>query len=241
MCQTCWGRASKVVPDRETDLQSTPKRLKKTPSDVNEMYSPICITQVSDQDMVYTITMTAYKRAPVSATHCIFNNCKGKEKFLIPRRIRECVLLDHNFYISISCRICTEHLYETHKEWSDLYIGRNCSDFNIRQINNLCSLLRSSTSREYTDDIFQKIIWRYDCMCKYWLGVSYEKYEYILKLMKPAKETLKSVQKCLSIYLMKRHTGFCDEKIASFFKISTERLHSNCNIIHDFLKKNPIQ
>ncbi|KAJ8705979.1 hypothetical protein PYW07_010756 [Mythimna separata] len=189
----------------ELDFPASPDRESSEDEDISEKYpQPL------------SITLDDYKRTADTSSHCIFKNCRNSDRALIPKSIKERLLLDYSFYLPTHSRICKEHQINSHEVWRELVDNATITDFTAEHIENIFSILQNVKCNSYCKS-FTAYIKKDDYLCKYLLGISYEKFEEMLNDMQAIKKRVWCVKKALAIYLMRKHTGFCVEKLAEFF------------------------
>lgn len=52
-----------------------------------------------------TVLLRNYKRAVISSTHCLFQQCRNRLLHLVPRFLKRILLQEHNFYVPRSCSV----------------------------------------------------------------------------------------------------------------------------------------
>lgn len=119
-----------------------------------------------------------------------------------------------------------------------MYTINNCSDFTALQIEDLCSLLKSSANQCYS---IENIIQNNSVLCKYWLGFTYYQFEQLLNEIPAISERVKSPKRSLAMFLMKLRTGDSNERIASLFNVASSTVFNNLNIVRQCFDEQFIQ
>ncbi|KAJ8708092.1 hypothetical protein PYW08_010458 [Mythimna loreyi] len=161
-----------------------------------------------------SISLGTYKRAADTSSRCIFKKCTNSERLAIPSTIRERLLLDYSFYLPPNSRICKQHQNSNHEEWRKMVESCTFTDFSEAHLQNLFSIIKNIKCSSYCKN-FECQIKKDEILCQYFFGLTFDKYEEMLKDLQPIKKHVR--KKALDIYLMKKHTGFSVEKVANFF------------------------
>ncbi|KAJ8708137.1 hypothetical protein PYW08_010503 [Mythimna loreyi] len=183
----------------------------------------------------HSITLNTYKRAADTSRHCIFKTCSRQATVAPPRCIKERLLIDYSFYLPPYSRICERHQINSHEIWRELVDSATITDFTAAHIDNLLSILKNTKCKFFCRSfIFQ--IKQDDYFCQYLLGTGYETFEKMLKDIQPIRKKVWHIQKALAMYLMKKHTGFSEEKVAKFFGVRLQMLVKIINRVHTHLE-----
>lgn len=178
----CWLKACRALQRQRQQDESRVQEI--LPMDVEDNIiipqpppMPALLSLNTDRPIQSTIIMTNYRRSASTSRHCIFRLCENSSRLLVPTLLKERLLIDYSFYVPRSARICEYHLSESHNDWNVLYTISNCSDFTASQMEDLCSLLKNSATRNYN---IESIIQHNTVLCKYWLGLTHHQFEQLL-------------------------------------------------------------
>lgn len=177
VCRACWLKASRAVSWQRQQDNNRAVVIQPVIADSIDFTPPPPMPASAEPTISRTvsqITMHNYKRAASTSRYCIFRLCENTFRFLIPTLLEERLLIDYSFYVPRCARICDYHFNETHNDRNNLYTISNCSNFTALQIEDLCSLLKSSATRNYN---IETIIQHNSTLCKYWLGFTYYQFE----------------------------------------------------------------
>lgn len=245
VCKKCWLKAVRIV-RKQNEVHSETKDVSVKIEPLHSLLllgdgeldipaSPGSQSDDNEEENVpekyslpYTISLPNMKRAACSSSRCLFKNCTQPERRKPPRAIVERLLIDYSYYIPASSRICKRHHVNSHKVWRELVNNTSITDFTADHIENLFSILKNRRCSSYCRS-FESEIKQDEYLCQYLLGVTYNKYEEMLKDVQQIRKKVWGTKKALAMYLMRKHTGFHPEKIANYFGV---RLKLLVKIIH---------
>lgn len=182
-----------------------------------------------------SISLDNYKRAADTSSRCIFKPCRYPDRLTTPKSIKERLLIDYSFFIPSHARICTYHQTNSHKEWSDLVNSSSITDFTVAHLEDLFSVLKNTKCNMFCRN-FDNMIMQDNFLCQYLLGIEYKKYGEMLKDIESIRKPVWCLKKALAMYLMKKHTGFSNEKVARFFGVRVKLLVKIINRVHAHLE-----
>ncbi|RVE46560.1 hypothetical protein evm_008795 [Chilo suppressalis] len=147
-------------------------------------------------NITQTVQLQTYTRAPNTARRCLFNNCKGKERFTVPDQLKEMMLCHYKIYIPPASKICAKHLAGNDFE----HLEYECNEFTPTHIDDLLSILERANKRELD---FENIYMIPPELCEYWFGMSACDFYTLLLEIPNLHNLIPSASKALSMFLLK--------------------------------------
>lgn len=149
------------------------------------------------------------QRSTSSHNQCVFGCASAN--YLVPKEVRDNVLLHHRHYVPVNARWCGQHLDE---DWQKLPSTSHLSVFNQDQIVDMVDSLRALalTKEEFTNEIlnFEYLEEIPEQLCLKWIGLS--KDQFILLRQQLPGLTRHEVR-------AKLRTGDSDERLISLFNV----------------------
>lgn len=174
------------------------------------------------------IQSSEYKRAAATSSACIFLGCHRPERLLVPRVIREMLLIRNKFYVPTCSRICEHHLHKGC--WSDL--TSNHHDFTGAQFDTILNILGRAAAYRLE---FGNVSLMSPHLCRYWLGMNAEQFEELLACVPSLSQNVENPSLALCIYIVKLRTGDSNERLSSLFQLSRSTLERKMKIARNCL------
>ncbi|KAL4718622.1 hypothetical protein ACJJTC_009942, partial [Scirpophaga incertulas] len=218
VCAGCWRTANREV--QRQRLHDSGRPLAQIDDTPNEPHIPLPPPLPIPHQLpiphiraaVAKIQSSVYKRAAASSSVCLFLGCQRPERLLVPKQIKDMLLIHKKFYVPNSARICHHHLQNGN--WMDL--TSNLHDFTGVQFDIILKTLEKAA--EYHLD-FNNISTMAPSLCHYWLGMSYEQFDELLACVPSLSQSVKNYHLALCIYIVKLRTGDSNERLSSLFRI----------------------
>lgn len=191
---------------------------------------PQLFTQPSGATPVQKITSAVYRRAAATSSHCLFPGCQEPERLLVPKLIREMLLIHNKFYVPTSARICRHHL--NNGTWSEL--TSNLRDFTSAQVDIIFNTLGEAVQKNMD---FENIATMAPNLCHYWLGMNAQQFEELFSCIPSLLPELKNPKIALCIYLVKLRTGESNERLSTLFGMARSMLEKKMTIARNCLMK----
>ncbi|KAL4705393.1 hypothetical protein ACJJTC_002416 [Scirpophaga incertulas] len=206
VCAGCWRTANREV--QRQRLHDSGRPLAQIDDTPNEPHIPLPPPLPIPHQLpiphirtaVAKIQSSVYKRTAASSSVCLFMGCQRPEHLLVPKQIKDMLLIHKKFYVPNSARICHHHLQNGN--WMDL--TSNLHDFTGVQFDIILKTLEKAA--EYHLD-FNNISTMAPSLCHYWLGMSYEQFDELLARVPSLSQSVKNYHLALCIYIVKLRTG----------------------------------
>lgn len=97
------------------------------------------VQQLQQPDLLQSLNLSELSRAPNTANACIFYGCRMISRRRIPERVKADFLINANYYVPPSARVCDEHMQSNN--WEELFEAPNIShDFSSAHIMDIISI-----------------------------------------------------------------------------------------------------
>lgn len=156
-----------------------------------------------------------------TSSHCFVPLCANTERLCVPDYLRKRILMSQKVFVTENARVCNEHKQLYNWEFLDQHeFSRSFTK------NEMESMLCLSVQEENNYFDFENVHTIDDSIFVFWTGLTKEKYNNILNIIRPALIS-KTPQTALGVYLIKVRTGDSHERISSLLhmpKSSVTRL-----------------
>ena len=215
MCHRCWL----IV---ESAVRSPPPLL--PPQEANDE------PQAQTANIIH---VPEYSRAPNTARHCIFLNCRNDTRHRIPEVIKIHTFCEHKLYIPDSARVCQEHLLSN--VWDELPQHCNVNnDFNAMQFKDISDFMIKCVQNGSRLD-FNRVGAMTSEEMHFWTGRSFEQFCEILEQTPSLRQRCRNPKTALGIFLTKLRTGDSNARLATLLHMSRQNLERLMGIARECL------
>ncbi|RVE55314.1 hypothetical protein evm_000212 [Chilo suppressalis] len=243
VCAACWRAANREVQRQQLydANRSSIEQMDVEPTEsvpvipVPPPFPAGLLPVQPSRPVIPKIQSSVYKRAVATSLSCLFSGCWEQQCLLVPRVIREMLLIHNKFYVPTCCRICQHHL--NNGRWSDL--TSNLQDFTGVQFDAILNIMQRAVSHCFD---FENISAMAPFLCHYWLGMNAEQFDELLACVPSLLQSVKNPRLALCIYIVKLRTGDSNERLSSLFQMSRRTLERKMNIarsclVEDFVSR----
>lgn len=241
VCHACWLKTKRDalrsqeldanrVPEQNpaVDLPSQPSNLQLTDSDIQPGHPDL-----NDQHSILDnqIILPNYKRAPNTASHCVFTGCDNLNLHTLSDSLRSTILSNYKYYIPKLARVCRSHLYGN--TWDTLYDSESSlNSFTAEQIEHVFSF--ANAFKPILDFSSIESVQEMDHhLFSYWMGMTKENFLTLLEELPRVMESHRGILGLAAI-LIKMRTGDSDERLGTILEIprtTLERLMTTVRVL----------
>lgn len=244
MCIPCWLRAQRSAANNQEqphgEVQARSSSANQLVGESGSLITPEQPEQgqqvetgtVERNDANTLIELPTIRRAAATSGRCLFAECNDEQRFNVPESIRRRVLIDFNFYIPISARICQHHL--SSNLYHTLYAANNSmTSFTGSYIEDMVFLLRETKQFDFSRPENMD-----DHLFYYWFGRTKAEYDNLMTQV-PRLNSHKMKLGCNAL-LCKMRTGDSDERISQLFQMPRRTLEGYMDqaremLLHDYV------
>lgn len=215
LCHRCWQRTENAI---------------RLP--VRENVADQEIVNVEREGNVAVLQVPAYMRAPNTARHCVFNNCRNNPCRRVPDAVKEYLLIEYKLYLPPHVRVCLEHLQGN--AWNELIDFCNVThDFDSDYFTDVCTILTRASRNTFLD--FERLGAINEDDMHFWTGFNNNQFQLILEETPSLIERCREPRQALGIYLTKLRTGDSNDRLASQFRMSRRSIGRKLKIVRECL------